>query len=109
MHKVRRPQPSGTNGNTLYLHSGTHIFAIAGYYERFRDLPGNIIGLGGPRLLRYDVPGALFPATGEISIDPALASSEVYSTAVSIHRHLRTCVMCNPHPRRALTLSGRSL
>jgi len=52
---------------------------------RFRDLPGTIIGLGGPRLLRNDVSGSYTPATGEISIDTSLLSSynRVLGTAVS--------------------------
>lgn len=36
---------------------------------RFRNLPSNILGVGGVRLVRTDIPGKLLPLTGEISID----------------------------------------
>jgi len=38
---------------------------------RFRNLPSNILGVGGVRLVRTDTPGKLLPLTGEISIDRA--------------------------------------
>ena len=78
--------PPATSGRVT-TNCGTDPFNIddINICVLFRDLPGSIIGLGGPRLVRTDVRNSYLPITGEISIDSSLQSNSgrVRSTAVS--------------------------